>query len=162
MKLQTTKNGKHKLNSDLTLDEELVLLVYKSLYSNEPFNLSIAVEPLNMSRQHISRMVRGLITRSYMKRTSNISVDLVDYNNELPINTNFIFTSDLTIDDKRMIILLYKTFSDKDYINTEELNALPEELTLELIETLMEEGVIMHNLPINFIDIFTLNSHYDL
>ena len=97
-----------------------------------------------------------------MKRTSNISVDLVDYNNELPINTNFIFTSDLTIDDKRMIILLYKTFSDKDYINTEELNALPEELTLELIETLMEEGVIMHNLPINFIDIFTLNSHYDL
>ena len=64
MKLQTTKNGKHKLNSDLTLDEELVLLVYKSLYSNEPFNLSIAVEPLNMSRQHISRMVRGLITRS--------------------------------------------------------------------------------------------------
>lgn len=162
MILPIIKIGLHKLNSDLTLDEELVLLVYKTYYTGSPFNLSIAVEPLNMSRQHISRMVRGLITRGYMKRTSNVSVDLNNYNGEIPIDSDFVFTDDLTIDDKRMIILLYKTFSNTNSINTSELNALPEELTLELIESLMEEGVVMHNLPINFNDIFKLTSHYDL
>jgi len=151
-----------KLNNDLSLDEELVLLVFKEMYLDKPFNLSIAVEPLELSRQHISRMVRGLINRGYMIRVNSIAVDLTSKNvNFIP--TNFVFTSDLSIDDKRMIILLYKTFVNKDVINTNELNSsLPKELTMDLIETLMEEGVIMYDMPLDFNDVFTLTSHYDL
>ena len=151
-----------KLNNDLSLDEELVLLVFKEMYLDKPFNLSIAVEPLELSRQHISRMVRGLINRGYMIRVNSIAVDLTSKNvNFIP--TNFVFTSDLSIDDKRMIILLYKTFVNKDVINTNELNSsLPKELTMDLIETLMEEGVIMYGMPLDFNDVFNLTSHYDL
>jgi len=151
-----------KLNNDLSLDEELVLLVFKEMYLDKPFNLSIAVEPLELSRQHISRMVRGLINRGYMIRVNSIAVDLTSKNvNFIP--TNFVFTSDLSIDDKRMIILLYKTFVNKDVINTNELNSsLPKELTMDLIETLMEEGVIMYDMPLDFNDVFNLTSHYDL
>lgn len=151
-----------KLNNDLSLDEELVLLVFKEMYLDKPFNLSIAVEPLELSRQHISRMVRGLINRGYMIRVNSIAVDLTSKNvNFIP--TNFLFTSDLSIDDKRMIILLYKTFVNKDVINTNELNSsLPKELTMDLIETLMEEGVIMYGMPLDFNDVFNLTSHYDL
>jgi hypothetical protein len=97
-----------------------------------------------------------------MIRVNSIAVDLTSKNvNFIP--TNFVFTSDLSIDDKRMIILLYKTFVNKDVINTNELNSsLPKELTMDLIETLMEEGVIMYDMPLDFNDVFTLTSHYDL
>lgn len=150
-----------RLNQDLSIDEELVLLIYKELYNGKPFNINLAVEPLGLTTQHIGRMVRGLINRGYMIRVNSHSVDLLAPGvNVLP--TNFIFTKDLSINDKRMVVLLHKSFINKIEIDTNKLHLyIPKELTINLIDTLFEEGVILHSVPLDFNDVFTLKSHYD-
>ena len=162
MMLNIKPYKKHKLNADLSLDEELALLVLKELYIDTPLSTSELLEPLNLSSGYLSRLVRGLINRGYLKRIGlNDLVEVVNPTNDF-IDTDFVFTNDLTLDNKRMIVLLYKTFENSNEINLSKLNKdIPNRLTIELIDTLLEEGIVMDSIPINFEDIFSLNSCYD-
>jgi hypothetical protein len=160
MIIEIKKYKKHRLHNDLSLNEELVLLIFKELYMDKPFSSGIAIESLGFTAGYISKMARGLIQRGYIKKIGKL-LDICNPTSDF-IDTEFIFTNDLTIDDKRMIILLYKTFVNRDNIDTKGLNStLPEDLTTDLIDKLIEEGVIMHSIPLDFNDVFSLNSHYD-
>jgi len=152
---------KSDLHSNLTIDEELVLLIYRELYLNKPFYLSIAVDPLGLLGQYIRRIVNSLIDKGYMIRINQSLVDLCENKTNL-INSNFAFSQDISIDNKRMIIFLYKFYVGQKEIDTNNLNKdIPKNLLIDLIDTLINEGVILYDEALNFENIFSLNSHYD-
>jgi len=161
MRIEINKYNECKLTHDLSVDEELILLVFKELYKDEPFDISIAVKPLSMTIQHVRQLVVSLVDKGHMIRVNRYIVDLLSDYVE-PIETDFIFSNDITINDKRMIVLLYKTLIGKDVIDTNHLHVdLPQELTVNLIDRLFEEGVLIHSLPLDFDNVFSLKSHYD-